>query len=386
MARDYYEVLGVGRNATKDDIKRAFRNLAKQYHPDANKAADAEAKFKEINEAYEILYDDEKRARYDRFGHAGVTGNAGASGFNGAGFSGFGGFEEIFEEFLNNAGFRTSNNSRNRKGPKQGSDRRVNVTINFEEAVFGTERDIEFDRFEVCETCAGTGAEAGHNPITCPQCNGTGEYRQVQQGFLGSMVRVTACPRCGGKGTIVEKPCRVCDGSGRIKKRATLNVKIPAGVHSGIQIQHAGQGDVGDLGAPRGNLLVAVDVKDHEIFVRHDNDILLDLNLNVVQATLGSRIRIPTVDGEVDLDVPAGTPHGKIFRLRGRGFPRLRTDGSNSGRGDQLVRVQIEIPTKLTPEQRQLFEKLASTMGANVASPQGNKGMFSRVMNWLSGE
>jgi len=383
MARDYYEILGVGRNANKDEIKRAFRNLAKQYHPDANKANDAEAKFKEINEAYEVLYDDDKRARYDRFGHAGVTGNAAGGG--GAGFGGFGGgFEEIFEEFLNNAGFRT--NSRSRKGPKAGGDRKVNVTVTFEEAVFGAERDIEFDRFDTCETCSGTGAEAEHNPITCPQCSGTGEIRQVQQGFLGSMVRVTACPRCGGKGTIVEKPCRTCDGSGRLKKRVTLNIKIPAGVHSGIQIQHAGQGDVGDANAPRGNLFVMIDVKDHEIFVRHDNDILLDLNLNVVQATLGARIRIPTVDGEVDLDVPPGTPHGKIFRLRGRGFPRLRSDGSNSGRGDQLVRVQIEIPTKLSVEQRQLFEKLAQTMGTSVALPNSNKGMFSRARDWLSGE
>lgn len=378
MARDYYDILGVARNASKDEIKRAFRRLAKQYHPDANKADDAETRFKEINEAYEVLYDDEKRARYDRIGHAGVSGNAGASGFGG-----FGGFEEIFEEFLNNAGFRTSTN-RAHRGPKQGGDRRVNVTISFEEAVFGTDREIEFDRFDTCETCAGSGAEAGSNVVKCPQCNGMGEVRQVQQGFLGSMVRVTTCPRCGGKGTIIERPCRVCNGSGRLKKRATLNVKIPAGVNSGIQIQHSGQGDVGDLGAPRGNLFVVVTVKDHEIFVRHENDILLDLNLNVVQAVLGARIRIPTVDGEVDLDIPAGTPHGKIFRLRGRGFPRLRSDGSNSGRGDQLVRVQIDIPTKLTHEQRQLFEKLAQTMGTNV-SAQGNKGMFSRVIDWLSG-
>lgn len=380
MARDYYEILGVARNASKEEIKRAFRRLAKQYHPDANKSSDAEARFKEINEAYEILYDDEKRARYDRFGHAGVSG-AGSSGFGG--FSGFGSFEEIFEEFLNNAGFRTS--SRRQRGPKQGGDRRVNVTISFEEAVFGTEREIEFERLETCETCSGTGADVGTSPIACPQCNGMGEVRQVQQGFLGSMVRVITCPRCGGKGTIVERPCRVCDGSGRLKKRAKLNIKIPAGVNSGVQIQHTGQGDVGDMGAPRGNLFVVVNVKEHEIFVRHENDILLDLHLNVVQAVLGARIRIPTVDGEVDLDIPAGTPHGKVFRLRGRGFPRLRSDGSNTGRGDQLVRVQIEIPTKLTPEQRQLFEKLAQTMGTNVSS-QSNKGMFSRVIDWLSGE
>jgi len=381
MARDYYEVLGVQRNASKDDIKRAFRGLARKYHPDVSDAEDAEVRFKEINEAYEVLSDDEKRARYDRFGHAGVSGAAGG-GFNQAGFAGF---EEIFEEFFNNFGGRGGRGG-GRRGPKPGADRRVNVTVTFEEAVFGTERDVEFDRLETCDRCEGSGAEEGSEPITCPQCNGAGEVRQVQQTFLGSMVRVAPCPRCGGRGTIVEDRCRKCDGSGRIRRSARLNVKIPAGVREGLQIQVRGEGDVGEQGAPTGNLYVVVDVEEHEYFVRRENDILLEIPINVVQATLGDRIIIPTVDGDVELTIPAGTQTGKIFRLRGRGFPRLRSDGSNSGRGDQLVHVRVEIPTKLTDGQRRLFEELSETMGGEIQPQPSSKGFMGRVMDWFAGE
>jgi molecular chaperone DnaJ len=383
MARDYYDVLGVARNASKDDVKKAFRKLARQYHPDVNKEPDAEARFKEINEAYEVLSDDDKRARYDRFGHAGV---GGPGGFGGAGAAGFGGFEEIFEEFFSNLGGRGGTNRR--RGPKPGADLRVNVSVSFEEAVFGTDRDIEFNRLETCVTCSGSGAEPGSSPVTCPQCSGTGEVRQVQQTFLGSMVRVTPCPRCGGKGTIVENRCRTCDSSGRTRKPVKLNVKIPAGVREGLQIQVRGEGDAGDVGAPNGNLYVVVGVQDHELFVRRDNDILLELNLNVAQAALGDRLIVPTVDGDVELTIPPGTQHGKVFRLRGRGFPRLRSDGSNSGRGDQLVHVAVQVPTRLTDEQRELFEKLAKSMGATVnpQSPNGKGGIFSRVMDFLAGE
>ncbi|MBC7871641.1 MAG: molecular chaperone DnaJ [Chitinophagaceae bacterium] len=384
MARDYYDVLGVPRNAGKDDVKKAFRNLARKYHPDVSQETDAEAKFKEINEAYEVLSDDDKRSRYDRFGHAGVQG---APGFGGAGAGGFTGFEEIFEEFFNNFGGRGGTQQRKR-GPKVGADRRVNVTISFEEAVFGVEQELEYDRLELCETCTGTGAQPGTSPTTCPQCSGTGEIRQVQQTFLGSMVRVAACPRCGGKGTIIEHRCKTCDGSGRLRKHAILNVKIPPGVREGLQIQVRGEGDAGEPGAPAGNLYVVVSVKDHELFVRQDNDILMDMNLNVAQATLGDKVNIPTVDGEVELSIPAGTQNGKVFRLRGRGFPRLRSDGTNSGRGDQLVQVNVQIPMKLTDEQRQLFEQLAQTMGQDVQSPGGTngKGFVSRVMDFFAGE
>ncbi|MEQ8672310.1 MAG: molecular chaperone DnaJ [Aggregatilineales bacterium] len=382
MAQDYYETLGIARNAGKDEIKKAFRGLARQYHPDVNKATDAEAKFKEIAEAYEVLSDDDKRARYDRFGHAGVSG---ANGFGGAGATGFGGFEEIFEEFFNN--FGGSRGGSRRAGPKPGADRRVNVTIEFEEAVFGTEREVAFDRLETCETCGGDGAAEGSSPVTCPQCNGVGEVRQVQQTFLGSMVRVAPCPRCGGKGSVVENRCKTCDGSGRRRKRANLNVKIPAGVREGLQIQVRGEGDAGETNAPSGNLYVVVSVKEHEFFLRRDNDILMEMPINVAQATLGDKIIIPTVDGEVELAIPAGTQAGKIFRLRGRGFPRLRSDGTNSGRGDQLVQVSVEVPTKLSEEQREIFEELAKSFGSNIQpQPTGAKGFMGRVMDFFAGE
>jgi molecular chaperone DnaJ len=378
MARDYYEILGVQRNASKTEIKSAFRTLARQFHPDVSEEHDAEAKFKEINEAYEALSDDDKRARYDRFGHAGVNG---AGGFSGA--TGFPGFEEIFEEFFSGFG---RNSSTRRRGPKAGADRRVNVTISFEEAVFGTEQEIEFDRLEVCEVCQGTGAEAGSSAVTCPQCNGAGEVRQVRQTFLGSMVQVTTCPRCGGKGTIVENRCKSCDGSGRRRQHTVLSVKIPPGVRDGLQIQVRGEGDAGETGAPSGNLYVVVNVEEHVFFARNDNDILLDIPINIAQATLGDKVIIPTVDGDVELSIPAGTQTGKIFRLRGKGFPRLRSDGSNSGRGDQLVHIQVAVPTKLTDEQRELFERLADTMDSDIQPQPNGKGFMGRVMDFFAGE
>ena len=381
MAKDYYDILGVERNASKNDIKQSFRKLAREWHPDVSKHADAEARFKEINQAYEVLSDDEKRARYDRFGEAGVTGN----GFGGAGAGGFGGFEEIFEEFFNNfGGARTAGR---RRGPRPGADRRVSVTISFEESVFGIEKEIDFDRLEVCETCQGTGAEPGTTPSRCPECKGTGEIRQVQQTFLGAMVRASTCPRCGGRGEINPSPCHTCTGSGLLRKHAVLNVQIPPGVREGLQIQIRGEGDAGEFGAPSGNLYVIIGVKEHKFFKRKDNDIILDITLNVAQAALGDKIMVPTVDGEVELGIPAATQTGKVFRLRGKGIPRLRTDGTNSGRGDQLVYVQVEVPANLTPEQRDLFEQLAETLGKNV-QPQANggRGFFDRVMDFFAGE
>ena len=272
-------------------------------------------------------------------------------------------------------------------GPKPGADRRINVTISFEEAAFGVEKEITYPRLEVCDTCDGDGAEEGTSSSTCPQCNGAGEIRQVQQTFLGSMVRVAPCPQCGGKGTIIEHRCKTCDGSGRIRKNTTKNIKIPAGVRDGLQVQIRGEGDAGERGAPHGNLYVVVAVREHEFFVRHDNDVLLEIPINVVQATLGDKIIIPTLDGDVELSIPAGTQNGKIFRLRGRGFPRLRSDGSSSGRGDQLVHIRVEIPTKLDDSQRELFEQLAEVMGANVQpQPEDSKGFMGRVMDFFAGE
>ncbi len=383
MARDYYEVLGVQRTASKDDIKKAFRQLARQLHPDVNKAPEAEARFKEVNEAYEVLSDDEKRARYDRFGAAGVNGPTGFPGAGGA--AGFGGFEEIFEEFFNSFGGSRSNASR-RRGPRPGADRRVDVTVTFEESIFGVDREVEFERLQACETCGGSGAAAGTQPVRCQQCNGSGEVRQVQQTFLGPMVQVGTCPRCNGRGETIATPCNTCRGAGRMRVKAELEVQIPPGVREGLQIQLRGQGDAGETGAPAGNLFVVVHVEEHEYFKRHDNDIILDININVAQAALGDKIVVPTVDGDVELIVPPGTQNGKSFRLRGKGVPRLRTDGSNSGRGDQLVNIAVEIPNKLSEEQRELFEKLAETMGGAVTPQKGNKGLFDKVVDFFSGD
>jgi len=377
MPRDYYEVLGVSQGADEGEIKSAFRRLARQYHPDVSDHPRAEGKFKEINEAYEVLSDEEKRARYDRFGHAGVNGGSGGYG---AGFSDFG---DIFDIF--NSAFGGAAGGR-RRGPAAGRDRRVDVTIDFVEAVFGVEKEIEFQRLESCESCDGTGAAEGSRPSTCGTCNGSGEVRQVQQTFLGSMVRAQTCPNCGGKGRVISHPCNNCDGSGRRRKRAVLNVKIPAGVSEGIQIQVRGDGDAGERGAPGGNLFVVVHVKDHAYFKRKESDIILDIGINIAQATLGDRIGVDTVDGPVELSIPPGTQTGKVFRLRGKGIPRLRSDGSNSGRGDQMVYVQVETPTDLTERQRELFEQLAETLGRENAPRTGGRGLWSKMADFLSGD
>jgi molecular chaperone DnaJ len=387
MARDYYDVLGVSRSASKDDIKKSFRNLARQFHPDINKEADAEAKFKEINEAYGILSDDEQRARYDRFGHAGVNG-AGAGGFGGfGGAQGFSGFEEIFEEFFAGFSGRGGAGSR-RRGPVQGNDIRVDVTLDFVEAVNGAEMPVEFERLDTCETCSGSGAQAGTSASQCSQCNGTGELRQVRQTFLGSVVQASPCPRCGGSGQTIEHRCKTCDGSGRRRQRATTTVKVPAGVREGLQIQFRGEGDAGERGGPRGSLIVYIHVRPHEFFQRRENDIILEIKINVAQAALGDKVMVPTVDGDVELVLAPGTQTGRIHRLRGKGFPRLRSDGTSSGRGDQLVNVVVEVPTKLNDEQRKLFTQLGQSLGTNV-NPQvsgSGKNFFDRMRDMFAGE
>lgn len=379
MARDYYEVLGVARGADKTEIKAAFRRLAREYHPDVSRHSDAESRFKEINEAYEVLSDDDKRARYDRFGHAGVQGG----GFNGGGAAGFGGFEEIFEEFFSSFGGARASR---RRGPRPGADRRVDVVLTFEESIFGATKEVEYERLETCDVCSGSGAEPGSTPIRCVQCAGTGEVRQVQQTFLGPMVQVATCPRCNGRGEVIDNPCHQCRGAGRVRRFKTEEVEIPAGVREGVQIQVRGGGDVGERGAPPGSLYVAVQVQEHEFFKRRENDIILELKINVAQAALGDKVIAPTVDGDVELVIPAGTQTGKVFRLRGKGVPRLRSDGTNFGRGDQLIYIQVEIPSQLTDEQQRLFEQLAQTLGSDVQPQRNGKGFFDRVKDIFSGE
>jgi molecular chaperone DnaJ len=354
--RDYYEVLGVARTATPDELKAAFRRLARQLHPDVNKAADAEERFKEINEAYAILSDSEKRAAYDRYGHAGINGAAGMPDMNNIDLS------DILEGFF---GFGGTGGRRSRNAPRRGEDLGNRVQITFEESVFGIEKELEITRDEVCGTCRGSGAEPGTSATRCATCSGKGVVRQVRQTFLGSMVQETACPTCNGAGEVISTPCHTCRGRGIERKTVKKVVPIPPGVDNGTQIRLAGEGQPGANGGPNGNYYLEIQVQAHKFFRRRKDDILLDLNVNIVQAVLGADVDIPTVDGPTRLKIPAGTQPGKVFTVRGKGVPHLR----GSGRGDEMVVVNIEVPTKLTNEQRQLFEALGKTMH-NEANPQ----------------
>jgi molecular chaperone DnaJ len=351
--RDYYEILGIGRDASPEDLKSAFRKLARQYHPDVNKEPDAEEKFKEINEAYGVLSDPQKRAAYDRYGRAGLGDMGGMQDFSVN-------FGDIFEELFGFGGMGGAGSARRRNAPRRGRDLQMSVNLAFEEAVFGAEKEIQFERDETCSTCRGSGAEPGANVKTCGTCGGQGEVRQVRQTFIMQMVETVTCPNCQGRGQIIEKLCHTCSGRGLERKAVTKKVSIPAGVDNGMQIRLPGEGQPGANGGPNGNLFLVVDVKPHTYFKRRGEDILLDLDINIAQAVLGSDVEVPTVDGKETLGIPPGTQPGKIFTLRGKGVPRIR----QSSRGDQKVIVNVDIPTKLTAEQRELFEKLAKTLGA----------------------
>jgi molecular chaperone DnaJ len=364
--RDYYDILGVGRNASDDEIRAAFRKLARQYHPDVSKESDAEERFKEVNEAYGVLSDAEKRARYDRFGREGL-GNLG--GFHDYTVD----FADIFDELFGQFGFSTGR--RSRRAPRRGRDLQMQVTLKFEEAVFGVEKEIEFERDEVCSRCGGSGAEPGTTPTRCPTCGGQGEVRQVRQTILGQMVQTTICPSCEGRGEVISSPCHTCRGGGLERKRVKKKVQIPAGVDGGTQIRLAGEGGPGTYGGPNGSLFLALDVQPHKFFKRRENDILLNLDINLAQAALGAEVLVPTLDGEDKLKIPAGTQPGKVFHMKSKGVPFLRGNGR---RGDQLVIVNVEIPSKLTKEQRELIEKLAATLGTAVKPKE--KGF----LDWLN--
>jgi molecular chaperone DnaJ len=377
--RDYYEVLGVSRNASDDELKSAFRNLARKYHPDVNDSPDAEEKFKEINEAYGVLSDEEKRAAYDRFGHQGVRGPNGGPGFETVDFSDF---ADIFGDmfgFGGMGGFGGRSRTASRTAPRRGVDLQYQIAISFKEAVFGTEKEIDVTKDESCGTCSGSGAKPGTSPKTCPECQGRGEVRQTRQTLLGAMVQVTTCPVCSGRGSVIETPCPTCQGRGQVRNTRRKKVSIPAGVDDGTRIRLAGEGQPGDNNGPAGDLYLLIRVKPHKYFRRRDNDILLDLNVNIAQATLGAEVKVPTVDGDVKLKIPPGTQPGKIIRMRGKGVPHLR---SNS-RGDQLVIVNVTIPKKLDDEERQLFEQLAEKMDSEVL-PQ-ERSFLDRLKNVLGG-
>ena len=354
--RDYYEVLGVPRSASEDDLKSAFRRLARQFHPDVSSEPDAEEKFKEINEAYAVLSDGEKRAAYDRYGHAGVN-TQGMPDFTNIDLSDI--LEGLFGGF---GGFGGMGGRRARNAPRRGADLSSRVKLTFEEAAFGVEKEVKITRDEECQTCSGSGAKPGTTPRTCPQCNGQGEVRQVHQTLLGSMVQVVTCQRCNGSGEVIETPCETCNGRGLERKTISKLVSIPAGVSNGVQIRLAGEAQPGSNGGPHGNFYLEIEVEQHAYFRRKADDILLDLDINIAQAVLGDEIQVPTLNGDVDLRIPPGTQPGKTFRLRDRGIPHLR----GSGTGDQLVTVSVQIPSRLTAEQRELFESLAKTMDPDI--------------------
>ena len=374
--RDYYEVLGVPRDASESDLKAAFRNLARKLHPDVNSSPDAEEKFKEINEAYSVLSDPDKRAAYDRFGHQGVKGFNGGGGFETVDFSDF---ADIFGDMFGFGGFGGRSRTASRTSPRRGADLQYQIAISFKEAVFGAEKEIDVTKDETCGTCGGDGAKPGTSPKTCPECQGRGEVRQTRQTLLGSMVQVTTCPVCGGRGKVVESHCPTCEGRGKVRETRRKKITIPGGVDDGTRIRLAGEGQPGDNNGPPGDLYLLIRVRPHKFFRRRDNDILLDLNVNIAQATLGAEVKVPTVDGDVMLKIPPGTQPGKIIRMRGKGVPHLR---SNS-RGDQLVIVSVTIPTRLDDEERELFEKLAEKMDSEVL-PQ-ERGFLDRLKSVLGG-
>lgn len=372
--RDYYDILGVNRNASAAELKKAFRKLARQHHPDVSDAPNAAEKFKEINEAYEVLSDENKRSRYDRFGHAGVSSDGGFSGFEG----GFGSVADIFEEFFG-GGFGGST-SRRRSGPRRGADLRYDLRITFEEAVFGAEKEIQINRPEICPTCTGSGAEPGSSPITCTNCNGSGEVRRVQQSILGSFVNVTTCAVCEGSGEEITNPCHTCNGRKQVQSTRSKKVSIPPGVDNDTQIRITAEGGPGVNGGPPGNLFVVLHVKEHEFFKRRGDDIWLDLQINVAQAALGDEVKVPTLDGDETVTIAPGTQSGDIIKLRHKGVPRLDRSGRGSpmGRGNQHIVIQVHTPTRLTEEQRELFESLSKTLGREVVS-NNKRGFFDQI-------
>lgn len=371
MARDYYEVLGVPRDASEADIKKAFRTLARQYHPDANKEdPNAGEKFKEINEAYQVLSDADKKGRYDRFGHAGVdpqaAGNPFAGGGQGADFGGFGDLGDIFEAFF---GGQTG---RRRPGPQRGNDLRYDMQISFEEAAFGVEREIEVPRVESCSTCGGSGAKPGTRPAVCPQCRGTGQEQVVQNTAFGRFASVTTCRQCGGAGKIISDPCRDCRGTGRVRRQRKVGVKIEPGTEDGMRYRMSGFGESGNRGGEAGDLYVFVHVKAHKLFERDGNDVRVEVPVSFVQAALGAEIDVPTLDGQEKLKVPPGTQPGATFRIKGKGIPHFR----GHGRGDEHVTVRVTIPDKLTNREKELLRELADLRGERVGD---DRGFFGKV-------
>lgn len=358
MARDYYEILGVDRNADKEDIKQAYRRLARKYHPDVNKETGAEERFKEINRAYEVLSEPEMRARYDRFGEAGVAAGAGA-GFQDMGD--MGGFADIFESFFSGfAGGMGTQAQRRRSGPVRGDDLRLDLKLDFREAVFGGEKEIRISHLETCEVCSGSGAKPGTRSKTCSTCTGSGQVRRVTRTPFGSFTQVSTCPTCNGTGQMIEEKCDTCDGKGAHQVTKKLKITIPAGVDNGTRLRISSEGDAGERNGPPGDLYVYLFINEDVEFRREGINILSEIKISYLQAILGSRLEVNTVDGPTEVTIPAGTQPNTVMTLENHGVPKL---GNPVSRGDHLLTVLIDIPTKITPEERELLEKLAKIKG-----------------------
>ncbi len=364
--RDYYEVLGVEKSATQEEIKRAYRKLAKKYHPDLNPHdSEAEKNFKEVNSAYEVLSDEDKRGRYDRFGPEGV---------NAQGAGGFGGFGDIFDDIFDIFGGGFGEQSqRRRTGPERGSDLRYNLTIEFEEAIFGVEKEIKIRRTESCSTCDGSGAEPGTHKETCTTCHGSGQVRYSQQSPFGQMIRTATCNDCGGTGEIIREKCHTCHGSGSEIKDKKIKVKVPAGVNDDSIISIRGEGEGGRRGGPSGDLYIYISVKEDEIFTREGNNVFLNIPISFTEAALGSELDIPTLEGKEKYSIPEGTQTGTRFKMKGKGVPHLR----GGGRGDLYFTVDIQVPTKLSERQREILKDLAKEQGEEVKEQK--KSFFEKV-------
>ena len=387
--RDYYTILGVPKTADEGEIKRAFRKLAQQWHPDVNRDPGADERFKEINEAYQILSDPQRRQSYDMFGAAGV--NGGAGGFDPGAQAGFGAFSDLFDAFF---GGSAAGGAQRRGRTTAGSDLRYDLRITFAESIKGTEKEIEYPVQDRCATCAGSGAEPGTSTTNCPQCQGRGEIRHVRQTMLGQMVNVVACPRCRGEGKIVETPCQDCGGDGRRERTKKVRISVPAGIDDGHQIRHSGAGEAGVRGGPAGSLYVAIHVTPHPTLRRDGTELYHDLTISIAQAALGTTVSVPTADGEEELEIRPGTQPGAEIRLRGRGAPHLRRAGA---RGDLHVLVRVAVPTRLSAEEREALEAYAEAAG-EVVGPvsrggrgkegkdgreKDGKGVFDRIKDAL---